>query len=254
MDVRIELIDEADGKVIADSEVPLESLPERFAGNEATLTFGDAEYLVVRAEPATRDTIASLGSGRLTLRRLDGVQPKAILFSLPSIENALPPTVPIAPGVEVTVRIPDDAWRQVELVHASAIEAVDAELAEVRRVIGASRLGPGFVECHLRHRLPDPLAGARVTLTALAEALGVEARPFGFRGDAGMVEGGFSFPYSDAVVYGIERDGVVTTLAVHGVLEDIVGNLHPIALEQHLVLVDWRKAEKLRAVEEGFAL
>ncbi|MBK8692088.1 MAG: hypothetical protein IPN17_07215 [Deltaproteobacteria bacterium] len=254
MDVRIELIDEADGKVIADSEVPLESLPERFAGNEAKLTIGDAEYLVVRAEPATRDTIASLGSGRLTLRRLDAAQPKAILFSLPSIENALPPTVPIAPGVEVTVRLPDDAWRQVELVHVSAMEAIDAELTEVRRVIAESRLGPGFVECHLRHRLPDPLAGARVTLTALAAALGVEARPFGFRGDAGMVEGGFSLPYSDAVVYGLERDGVVTTLAVHGFLEDIVGGLHPVALEQGLVLVDWRKAEKLRAVEEGFAL
>ena len=69
-----------------------------------------------------------------------------------------------------------------------------------------------------------------------------------------MVEGGFSFPYSDAVVYGIARDGLVTALAVHGFLEDIVGGLHPIALEEHLVLVDWRKAEKLRAVEEGFAL
>ncbi|MBK6535984.1 MAG: hypothetical protein IPF99_42580 [Deltaproteobacteria bacterium] len=134
------------------------------------------------------------------------------------------------------------------------MEAIDAELTEVRRVIAESRLGPGFVECHLRHRLPDPLAGARVTLTALAAALGVEARPFGFRGDAGMVEGGFSLPYSDAVVYGLERDGVVTTLAVHGFLEDIVGGLHPVALEQGLVLVDWRKAEKLRAVEEGFAL
>lgn len=253
MDVRIELINEADGGVIADSEVPLESLPERFAGNEATLTFGDAEYLVVRAEPATRDTIASLGSARLTLRKLDAVEPKAILFSLPSIENTMPRSVPVPTGVEVTVRIPEDAWRQVELVHASATGALDTELADVQRVISERRLGPGFVECHLRHRLPEPMAGARVTLAALSEALGVEARPLGLRGDAGMVEGGFSFPYSDAVVYGAARDGVVVALGVHGILEDIIGTLHPIALEQGLLVVDWRKAEKLRAVDGGFA-
>ena len=96
----------------------------------------------------------------------------------------------------------------------------------------------------------DPLGrGARTP----GEALGVEARPLGFRGDAGMVEGGFSFAYSDAVVYGVAREGAVVALGVHGILEDIIGTLHPIALEQGLLVVDWRKAERLRAVEEGFA-
>lgn len=47
---------------------------------------------------------------------------------------------------------------------------------------------------------------------------------------------------------------LVTVLAVHGFLEDTVGNLHPIALEQALLLVDWRKARRLRAVDEGLSL
>ena len=254
MDVRIELIDEADGTVIAESEVPLESLPERFAGMETTLTVGDSQYTVVHAEPATRDTIASTGVARLTLRKVVSVDPRSILFTLPSVENALPRSIGLAPGVEVTVRIPEDDYRQVEFVHVSAIEAVDAELADIRRVLADGRDGRFFRECHVRQRVTDPLRGARVTVEALASALGVEARPFGIRGDAGAAEDGFSLPYSDAVVYGISRDGFVTTLAVHGFLEDIVGSLHPIALEQNLVLVDWRKAEKLRALEEGFAL
>jgi len=254
MDVRIELIDEADGTVIAESGVALESLPERFAGMETTLTVGDSQYTVVHAEPATRDTIASTGVARLTLRKIVAVDPRKVLFSLPSIEDALPRSIALAPGVEVTVRIPEDEYRQVEFVHASAMEAVDAELADIRRVLSESRAGRFFNECHVRRRITDPLRGARVTVEALAGALGVEVRPFGLRGEAGAAEGGFSFPYSDAVVYGVARDGLATTLAVHGFLEDIVGSLHPIALEQGLVLVDWRKAEKLRALEEGFAL
>ena len=254
MDVRIELIDEADGKVIAESEVPLESLPEAFAGMETTLTVAGADYTVVRAEPATRATIDSVGAARLTLRKVVAADPMSILFSLPSIENALPRSVPIAPGVEVLVRIPDEDYRQVEFVHVTAAAALEAELGDVRRVLASSRIGPGFRECHLRHRLVEPLRGARVTVAALAAALGVEARPFGLRGDPGAVEDGFALPYSDAVVYGIARDGLVTTLAVHGVLEDIVGGLHATALEQGLLLVDWRKAEKLRALEDGFAL
>lgn len=254
MDVRIELIDEADGTVIAESEVALESLPERFAGMETTLTVGDSEYTVVHAEPATRDTIATTGAARLTLRKVVAVDPRSILFGLASIENVMPRSIAPAPGVEVTVRIPEDDYRQVEFAHVSAREAVDAELADIRRVLTDCRVGPGFNECHLRHRLTEPLRGARVTVAALASALGVEARPFGLRGATGAAEGGFSLPYSDAVVYGIERDGLVTTLAVHGFLEDIVGALHPIALEQNLLLVDWRKAEKLRALDEGFAL
>ncbi|MDB4932252.1 MAG: hypothetical protein JWM10_4736 [Myxococcaceae bacterium] len=254
MDVRIEFIDESDGATLADSEVPLASLPESFAGMETTITLGDAEYVVTRAEPATRSTIASLGGGRVFVRRVAAPQPGAPHFPHATVEATRPKLVAAPAGVEVTVRLPEDAWRQVEFVHASASDAVDAELVEVRRVTADHRVGNGFGECHARTGLADPLARARVTVDALAAALGVTARPFGLRDRAGVVEGGFAIPYSDAVVYGVARDGYVTVLGVHGFLEDIVGNLHPIALEQRLLLVDWRKAERLRAVDEGFAV
>jgi hypothetical protein len=254
MDVRIEFIDESDGATLADSEVPLASLPESFAGMETTITLGDSEYVVTRAEPATRSTIASLGAGRLFVRRLVAAAPGAPRFDHATVEALRPHLVAVPAGVEVTVRLPDDAWRQVEFVRATASAAVDAELVEVRRVTAEHRAPHGFTECHRRTRLPDPLAGARVTVAALAAALGVEARPFALRDHAGAVEGGFALPYSDAVVYGVARDGFVSVLAVHGFLEDIVGSLHPIALEQGLILVDWRKAERLRAVDEGFAV
>jgi hypothetical protein len=254
MDVRIEFIDESDGATLADSEVPLASLPESFTGMDTTITLGDADYVVTRAEPATRSTIASLGGGRVFVRRVVAAQPGAPHFDHATVEGT-PPRLAAAPaGVEVTVRLPEDAWRQVEFVRSSMVDAVDAELAEVRRITAGHRAGSGFTECHTRTRLPEPLDGARVTVAALAAALGVEARPFALRDRAGAVDGGFALPYSDAVVYGVARDGFVAVLAVHGFLEDIVGNLHPIALDQRLLLVDWRKAERLRAVDEGFAV
>lgn len=253
MDVRIELIDEADGTVIADSEVALDSLPEQFADAEATLTVGDTAYRVVRAEPSTRATIAALGSARLTLRAITAPPAPSGRFAHATVEGARPATVAVPAGQEVTIRIPADAYRQTELVAAAAGDAVDAELADVAAALAAGRSPEGFAACHTRRRVARPLEGARVSLATLVATIGVEARPYGFRGEVGMVDGGFALPSGDALVYGVAREGRVEVLAVHGILEDIIGQLHALAFEHGLMVVEWRTPRRLRAVEEGFA-
>src|SRR5688572_14743326 len=131
MNVRIELVDDATGEVIARSSVPLDSLPEDFEGMETTLSVGDAEYTVVHAEPSTRAEVERAGAARYTLRKIMMVDPRTILFSLPTLENALPATVP---GDGAVLQVVPDLYRQVELVRASFTDAIDAELADIRRI------------------------------------------------------------------------------------------------------------------------
>lgn len=250
MNVTLELIDEATGAVLAESESPIDALPHRFAGMDTRLTVGDADYDVTRAEPDTREAIAAAGKARLTLRRVVAVDPKSVLFSLPTIEDAVP-ACEGAPD-EAALRFAPDDYRQVEFVHASRRAEVDAELADVRRIKAEHRRGAGFDAIHVRKRVPAPLGLARLTRKDIEAALGAKARPYGLRGERGVVPGGFAIPDVDAAVYGVERDGALVALCVHGIAADVIGKLHATALAHDLMLVDWPAAQCLRAHELGF--
>lgn len=253
MDIQLELIDQATGATLAESEAQLDSLPARFEGMDTRLTLGGQDWSVVSATPGTRDEIARAGHVRLVLARITMVDPRTILFSLPTLEDTLPSTVPAAEGEEVSIRIEPDDWRQVELVAATLRAEIDLEIADIRALKAAHRQGPGFDACHVRHRLPEPLGGARIPMSAIERAIGSRARPWALRGEPGVVRDGFAVPDAEGVVYGVARDGLVQVLAVHGFLDDVAGKLHPLARAQGLLLVQWCAAVCLRAVDEGFA-
>ena len=90
MDITLELIDHATGEIFAQSEVPLESLPERFEGMETTLQVGGSDWQVVGSDPSTRAEMKKAGRVQLVLRKVVAVDPKSILFSLPTVVDALP--------------------------------------------------------------------------------------------------------------------------------------------------------------------
>ncbi len=250
MDVKLELIHDATGEVFAESEVPIESLPQFFARMDTTLTVGETEYQVVHAEPANRDDIARAGQVKLRLRPA-AVDPKKILFSLPTIEDVLPERGPAPEGTDALAITPDD-YRQVELVPASKRADVDAEIEAVRAVLTGHRKGAGFDEIHVRKRVAEPLAGSHVTRAEVEAALGAKGRALALRGQNGVIRGGFAIPHGDGMVYGVERDGELISLGLHGLYADVVGSLHPIALAHGLALVDWCETRVLSAHEEGF--
>ncbi len=249
MTIVLELIDQATGDLLAESEVPVDSLPRSFVGMDTTLTVGDGQYHVVRADPETREAIAEAGRARLLLRRLEMVNPADILFSLPTLEDALPAG---EAGEAASLQLVADAWRQCEFVAANQGPTIEAELAEVRAVVETKRVGAGYSALHVRRRVPTPLAGVRLTLAEVEAALESSARPLGVRGEVGRVAGGFAVPTAEALVYGVAEAGVVRVLGIFGLRDDVLGRLHALALAHDLVLVDWCNAARLRAHPAGF--
>ncbi len=251
MDVTLELIDDASGNVLAESEAPLESLPQYFARMDTRLTVGDTEYEVVHAEPANRDDIGR--AGRVTLRlRPTTVDPKKVRYSLPTIEDVLPERGPAPDGGDAELSITPDDYRQVELVPLSEIAAIEAEFTDVRRVLKEHREGASFDEIHVRKRVAEPLVGHHITRAEVEAAMGAKGRSLGLRGQRGAVKGGFAIPYADGMVYGVERDGALTALGLHGIYTDAAGALHPVAHKYGLALVDWCNTRCLRPHEDGF--
>lgn len=251
MDITLELIDHATGEIFAESEVALESLPERFEGMETTLQVGGADWQVVGADPSTRAEAAKAKRVQLVLRKVVAVDPKSVLFSLPTIVDALPGETVAPPGAEVSIRLHGDDYRQVEFVHASQGLEVDAELADIARIKAEHRKGSGFDAIHVRKRIAEPLAGVKLRRAELEAALGTTSRLWAFKG-GGVVADGYALPDAEAVVYGVAHEGFVETLCVYGMLPDVVGRLHGVALAHGLLLVDWCAGQRLRAHEAGF--
>ncbi|HEY4245099.1 MAG TPA: hypothetical protein VGM88_35025 [Kofleriaceae bacterium] len=223
MAVRLTLIDVATSKIIGQTSVPPEQLPETFA-RETTMHIGGDDWHVVVAEPETRAEAVKLGRLRLELAKVTKLSPKDILFSLPSIESALPP---LADGdVRGAHRIHEDMWRQREVLAKTFELLVEAERALIRAVWD-ERQGAGFARIHVRDRIPSPLEGVAMPLSRVAR---------GDRRDvaigAYVVTGGFAYDHDGVTVFGREIDGQIVALCA-----DAIEALEPFA--HGLLLVDW---------------
>jgi hypothetical protein len=234
-DVHVVLINAATQQVFGEVDLPAEQLPEAFAV-ATTLHLGDRDWSVEGAEPATRAEYVAARRLRLVIREIQRVDPKTILFSLPTLENALPPT---QDGHSDAVRLHEDDWRQLELVTAELEPTIEAELAAIRE-IHAEREGLGFRRLHVRERIPEPLTGTDISLDAVRRA---RPRDLGFAGSAGIVVGGFAFDAGDGAIYGRRDGGRVVVL---GAWRTEPGILVDVARLHRLMIVDWCAARMSR--------
>jgi len=230
--IRVELVEATSQATLGVVDLPAEQLPESFDAS-TTLHLGDAEWHVVAAEPMTRAEYAACGTLRLMLHKIELVDPKTILFSLPTIENQLPP---LGPGAgPAACMLHEDDWRQRELVSARLEPEIAAELADIRK-IHEGRTGPGFKTIHVRSRIPEPLGGRTVALADLVAALGNPERADIALG-GGVVTGGFAFAIAGGHVYGREDGGLVVTLALAPGTDPAA--ISAFAPAHQLVLVEW---------------
>lgn len=211
--VTVTLIDETTGTVFATSEVPAADLPESF-DTETTLHLGDADWSVVHAEPVTRLEYTRTGTLTLRLRRIEKIDPRDILFSLPSICDRLPAvgTDPLA-GDEC--QLAEDDWRQFEFVSRQFAAESAAEIAAIRRIHEQEAASVGWRSIHVR-RQPDPPIVGPLTRDHLDRAFGgLSFRGVRFHGYRSPVTSGYAFRTADGLeCYGVEADGRVTVLGI----------------------------------------
>ncbi len=233
--VHVVLVDAASGQPIGQVDLQPDQLPESFA-QPTTLHLGDDDWRVEHAEPVTRAEAIAAGQLRLTLRQVVQIDPAKILFTLPTLENAIPP---MQDGEGDALRIHEDDWRQIELVAPRFELEIAAELAAIREVV-AERTGPGYQRLHVRERIPEPLAGTSLTI---AEVSGGARRALRIGDSAGIVAGGFGFDVAGGAVYGREHAGRVVVVGVHGAGAEALRDL---ARAHRLVIVDWCAARLIR--------
>jgi hypothetical protein len=234
--IRVTLIDANTNSVFAITDLPPDQLPESFELS-TTMHLGEEEWQVEGADPPHRAGYLAAGSLRLVLRRVERIDPNTILFSLPTLEDALPPMKELADGRSAFAMDGDD-WRQREFVSERFAAEVESEMAEIRK-IHAERMGVGYERVHMRSKVPHPLDGVVLTVPDVQEGLGGGvAGPLTVGG--GLVIGGFALPLATGAVYGREVDG---RLVVVGLTDDAnPGHLYAFARQHRLLVVDWIRA------------
>lgn len=255
--VKVTFIDDATGNSVGVTELPPNDLPETFE-LDTTLHIGADDWSVIHAEPKTRDRFAKTKSLTLRIRRLEKVDPRTILFSLPSICDFIPPLVdrPLSGGEFV---IAEDDWRQFELVSHELAQEADEEIASIRRIHETAAAGVGWREIHIRKKLTSPLF-AELSLLQLAESLNGRPKLEGvtYRQARSPIADSYSLTLADGLLlYGLAPDGRIGVLAISqypqtSASEESIERLKTLARDFDLNLVSWCRCVRASPNDPAF--
>lgn len=234
--IHVTFIDASSNRVIAETNMPPEQLPESFA-LPTTLHLGSDDWDVEEADPSERAGYVSSGRLRLVVRKIETMDPSQILFSLPTLEDALPP---LREGDGTgALALHEDDWRQHEFVSGRLRPEIEAELEQIR-TIHSQQVGIGYERVHVRSRIPQPLAGIELPVSVVGTALG-QSKWSGVTVGGALVVDGIAFATHGGAVYGRTEQGRAVVLALAG--DPDPAPLRALAMEYDLVLVDWLRAE-----------
>ena len=99
------------------------------------------------------------------------IDPKELLFSLPTLEDRLPAGEQVEGVPAGAFHLHEDDWRQVEFVGMGEQRLVETELHTLRSFAAQHRKGMGFTEVYVRRSRPHGLAGLHIDAKALASLL-----------------------------------------------------------------------------------
>lgn len=248
--VKITFIDDATGECFGVTEMPPADLPESFE-IDTTLHLGNEDWSVVDAQPKTRVEFAKSMNLTLRLRRIETMDPNDILYSLPSICDAIPGVndQPLS-GDEFVLA--EDDWRQLELVSNELAQDVDDEIEKIRLIHENAAAKVGWRKIHVRTKPELPLA-CDLGLADLANALDVNVKSSGlaYRGASSPIADGYAFHSNGLTVYGVAPNSKVQAIAFGEYSDqspdaESIGRLRSLANELNLDLVSWCRCARVR--------
>jgi len=256
--ITVTFIDDEVGDALGVTEMESGRLPDGFEG-ETRFQFGEDEWRVVQAVPKTREEFEKAKKLTLRIRLVEKVDPAEILYSLPSICDAIPGVgEKELEGDELLLE--KDDWRQLELVSSELADTVDEELEKIRLIHEHEAEEVGWRKIHVRTKPEVPL-NCKLDLAELEHSLQASASAKGvaYRDENAQIANGFAIVTQGLSVYGMLLNNHVHTLAIHQFSEgtptsDSILRLKRLALDLKLDLVHWCRCARVAPDDPLFAL
>ncbi len=246
--INVTFIDVTTGITLGIYEVPLEQLPQSFEA-ATTLNMGGSDWSIEDAEPKTAEEFIKSGQLTLKMRQLKKVNPKDVLFSLPTIAGDIPTdTSKEATYQDFIFTMHEDSWRQYEFLRPQSSELMHQELNKIKEVkekysqkVDDSLTA--YSNCHLRQTIGQPeLAIDFDQLKSLL--LTKEEGSLALKSYEGFVPGGFTLKTNETTYYGTLNDQQqVTLLGIANFSENTINEIKFIIQAFGLLFIDWCNEE-----------
>jgi hypothetical protein len=223
--------------------VPIQQLPDTFE-IETELDIRDQKWTVIQAVPSKKEDFGKTGKLRLILSKVQMVDLKNILFSLPTINDGIFDLETTLSGNPFLFH--EDDWRQIEFVSKKYESKIAEEIRLIVEIYENHKEGIGFNKIHIRKLIEKPLIGENLNLPALRGKFNIlkEYDGFGVGNGTRKAKNSFAFQLdNDIVLYGqINENDDIVFLCVEG-SEKSSESVRKIVEDYNIIYVDWCRAE-----------
>jgi len=245
--IRVEFVEEGKEIPFAVSMVPIGQLPDTFEV-ATTLDISGKKWSVVDAAPKQKSDFPKSEQLRAVLSQLQMVNPKDLLFSLPTINDRMC-ALQKAKSLDGMLVIHEDDWRQVEFVSDKLLGDVETEIRNIRTICEAKRKGVGFTGMHIRKLIEVPIDDGVIPYSALKNLLSIskEFSGFGISSYMAVAESSFAFETQNGLrFYGVLNQTSNVVFLCLANTDGFTNKVGDIVKTFHLVGVDWCKCQIFR--------
>jgi hypothetical protein len=239
--VTVEFIVNGTSNPFAISEVPIEQLPDTFE-LETNLEIGQQQWSVTQAVPNKKEEFTKTGKLKVFLNKVQTIDPKELLFSLPTINDSIFEIETTTSGSLFSIH--EDDWRQMEFISKKYDLEVAQEMKSVVEIYEQHKIGIGFDQVHIRKIIEQPLHDEKINFEVFIQNFNVIKKYDGFGIGNNKAKDSFAFQIEEGtILYGqAPNSGGISFLCV-AANENSKQSIEEIAEKYNLIFVDWCRAE-----------
>ncbi|MFX1256060.1 MAG: hypothetical protein ACFFCZ_30915 [Promethearchaeota archaeon] len=194
------------------------------------------------------------------------MDPNDILFSMPTIEDALPGIVESSTSDIASLEINEDDWRQLEFISRDHQENIVKEMKQIQQIFDNEAVEIkieaetvpllAFKEIHIRQLIPRPISKP-FTFNKLSEYFNANLikGDLKFKDYSGIVENAFYIKIEGIEYYGQIENNNIVVLCLYNAdskedLKNAVTKLTNLLSSENLLLVDWMRRRVISNKEE----
>jgi len=176
------------------------------------------------------------------------INPKDILFSIPTVSNEFPPLSETSVHADFDSVIFDDDWRQNEFLNFSVLPLIEIEVEEIRKIRNdyskkVNEQFTAFTRCHVRKTIGEP--NLEIDFEELLTIL--EHPKIGaLRVGDNYVANSFSLETANTTYYGIFKHRVVKELCISNWNDNTISEILMLTEAFNLVFINWYHGDMIR--------
>ena len=157
--IKVQFIDNSNGRTIGVSQMKAEQLPETFSV-PTTMHIQDSDWNVEEANPENSIDFVKTKSLVLKMLKIEKVNPNDIWFTTPTISNEFPQTVVTTRQTEFDIQILEDDYRHKEFLKLNSLSLVEEEFICIKNIWDNDSKKSDdytlFRNCHVRKVIGSP--------------------------------------------------------------------------------------------------